>query len=144
VADTTGEKLRRAVTARARGLCEYCRSPEHFTPARYSLEHIHPRRQRADQLGKPSPGVPRLQRLQRRQNYGPRPGNQPPAPLFHCRQHRWQDHFAWSADSLEVVGLTPIGRATIALLRLNRLGLRNLRYALTAIQRHPPMDEAEN
>jgi hypothetical protein len=29
------------------------------------------------------------------------------------RRHRWRDHCAWSADFLQVVGRTLIGRATM-------------------------------
>lgn len=39
--------------------------------------------------------------------------------LFHPRQDRWREHFAWSADGATLRGLTPSSRATIELLRLN-------------------------
>ena len=60
------------------------------------------------------------------------------APLFHPREHRWDEHFAWSEDFTMMVGLTEIGRATISALQLNRPGLVNLRRALYAIAEHPP------
>jgi 5-methylcytosine-specific restriction endonuclease McrA len=59
-------------------------------------------------------------------------------PLYHPRQHRWQEHFAWSADYELVVGLTPTGRATVEALHLNREGVVNLRRALYAFGKHPP------
>jgi hypothetical protein len=37
--------------------------------------------------------------------------------LFHPRRDDWGEHFAWQAAVL--VGRTPIGRATIAVLRIN-------------------------
>src|ERR1051326_8965524 len=37
-------------------------------------------------------------------------------------------------------GLTPIGRATIAALDLNRIGLVNLRRVLPSFGEHPPAD----
>ena len=40
--------------------------------------------------------------------------------LFNPRQERWEAHFAWVDDGLEIVGTTPIGRATVTRLRLNR------------------------
>ena len=40
-------------------------------------------------------------------------------PLFNPRTQRWGDHFAWSPDGLRIIGRTAIGRATIALLRLD-------------------------
>ena len=40
-------------------------------------------------------------------------------PLFHPRNQRWFEHFAWSSDGLRVKGLTPVGRATVAALHLD-------------------------
>lgn len=59
-------------------------------------------------------------------------------PLFNPRMERWTDHFPWTEDFTEIVGLTPAGRATIARLKLNRPALRNLPGALVSIGRHPP------
>jgi hypothetical protein len=39
--------------------------------------------------------------------------------LFNPRRQRWNEHFVWSPDGLRVIGLTPTGRATVALLRLD-------------------------
>lgn len=63
------------------------------------------------------------------------------APLFHPRQHRWQDHFIWSTDSLSVVGITPSGRATVEALRLNRIGVVNLRRIMLPGGLHPPQED---
>lgn len=62
--------------------------------------------------------------------------------LFNPRKDRWPEHFAWSDDRTRVVGLTPAGRATVHLLRLNREGLLNLRRALTHIGQHPPQEHS--
>src|SRR5579871_1639795 len=40
--------------------------------------------------------------------------------LFHPRAQRWNEHVQWGADGLYIIGLTPIGRATIDALQLNR------------------------
>ena len=56
---------------------------------------------------------------------------------FNPRQQRWQEHFAWSDNHLRIIGLTPIGRATLRLLHLNRNSLLHLRKALIAINAHP-------
>lgn len=60
------------------------------------------------------------------------------APLFHPRKDRWSDHFCWSVDLVEVVGLTPVGRATISRLGLNREPLVNLRRRMVKTGEHPP------
>jgi hypothetical protein len=39
--------------------------------------------------------------------------------LFHPRLQRWFEHFRWSEDGLRIVGLTPVGRATVIALHLD-------------------------
>ena len=62
-------------------------------------------------------------------------------PLFNPRRHMWSEHFIWSTDGLYIIGLTPIGRATLATLGLNRERVINIRAADVAIGRHPPSDD---
>jgi len=57
--------------------------------------------------------------------------------LFNPRQHMWSDHFIWSADGL-IIGVSPIGRAAITALELNRERAVNIRAADVAVSRHPP------
>jgi len=38
-------------------------------------------------------------------------------PLFNPRRHKWSHHFRWGGARL--LGRTPVGRATIATLRMN-------------------------
>jgi hypothetical protein len=59
-------------------------------------------------------------------------------PLYHPRRDRWDAHFAWSDDFTLMIGLTPIGRATVETLQLNRDGVVNLRHLLYTIGQHPP------
>jgi len=39
--------------------------------------------------------------------------------LFNPRRQSWAEHFTWSEDGTEIVGLTPCGRATVVALKLN-------------------------
>ena len=39
--------------------------------------------------------------------------------LFHPREDRWEDHFQVAPESGEMVGRTPVGRATVVRLGLN-------------------------
>ncbi len=64
-------------------------------------------------------------------------------PLYRPRRDRWSDHFTWSDDSLTLVPLTAIERATVDRLQLNRPGAINVRRALIALgEEHPPPDAA--
>jgi hypothetical protein len=60
------------------------------------------------------------------------------AALFNPRQQSWAEHFAWSKDSILVVGITPTGRATVAALHLNRPLLVKARRRWVAAGWHPP------
>ena len=61
------------------------------------------------------------------------------ARLYHPRQDVWADHFQWRDDDLQIIGITPIGRATIELLKLNRVNAVNLRKLLKMADLHPPI-----
>ncbi|HID50453.1 MAG TPA: hypothetical protein EYP41_00240 [Anaerolineae bacterium] len=59
-------------------------------------------------------------------------------PLFDPRRDLWIDYFVWTEDFSLIIGLTPIGRATIEVLKLNRPSVVNLRRVLQAVRKHPP------
>jgi hypothetical protein len=58
--------------------------------------------------------------------------------LFNPRLQQWAEHFSWSADGLLVIPQTAIGRATAALLELNRERIIQIRRADVDVKRHPP------
>ena len=57
-------------------------------------------------------------------------------PLFHPRRDAWSEHFEWNGAVL--VGLTPIGRATVELLAVNHPDYVLLREALIIEGTFPP------
>ncbi|MFZ1756009.1 MAG: HNH endonuclease signature motif containing protein [Caldilineaceae bacterium] len=59
-------------------------------------------------------------------------------PLFNPRTQRWQEHFAWSADATQIIGLSPIGRATVVALRLNNDDIVSARQLWVSVGWHPP------
>lgn len=58
--------------------------------------------------------------------------------LFHPRQQRWADHFAWRGET--VAGRTPTGRATVEALRLNNGWLVQARRLWRLVGLHPPLE----
>ncbi len=126
---------------RAGECCEYCRSQARFSPDPFSVEHILP-----SSAGGGDESVNLALSCQGCNNRkyvsvdAVDPVSGETVPLYHPRQERWHDHFAWNEDTSLVMGLTPTGRATIAKLQLNREGVVNLRWALHKIGRHPPPD----
>jgi hypothetical protein len=39
--------------------------------------------------------------------------------LFNPRNQLWTEHFQWNLEGTHIVGISPVGRATVAALRLN-------------------------
>jgi len=138
MAEPITEALRQLVTARAQGRYEYCQSPEAYATERFSIEHIQPRTLQGltvpANLALACQGCNGYKSVQ---TTCVDPDTGETVALFHPRQHVWWEHFSWSTDGLRIVGLTPTGRATVALLRINRQPLMNLRLALMAIEAHP-------
>jgi hypothetical protein len=60
------------------------------------------------------------------------------ASLFHPRRQKWNEHFIWTADCTQIVGISATGRATVGRLRLNRPALMKLRRILARAGEHPP------
>jgi hypothetical protein len=58
--------------------------------------------------------------------------------LFNPRQQKWVEHFAWTSEGDRIMGRTPIGRATVIALRLNRPSLVGARRAWVSVGWHPP------
>lgn len=113
------DDLRRLVRERAGGRCEYCRLPDWLPPVEpFHLEHIIARQHGgltvADNLAW---ACHRCNRHKGTNLTGVDPDTTAIVRLFHPRNDRWEDHFA--ADGIRLRGLTPCGRATVWLLRMN-------------------------
>ena len=120
----------RRVRSRAAHACEYCDLPQEADPFfRFQIEHIIPK-----QHG----GVDDLSNLALAcQHYnlhkGPNlagidPDTGQMVPLFNPRMQRWEEHFDLHGGW--IVGLTPVGRATIRVLAMNVDEQRELREEL--------------
>jgi len=59
-------------------------------------------------------------------------------PLFNPRTQVWREHFAWSEDGVQIIGLNAIGRATVVALRLNDTRLVAIRRRWMEVGWHPP------
>ena len=60
--------------------------------------------------------------------------------LFNPRHQVWLEHFRWNDASDRIVGLTPVGRATVVALSVNRPSLVIARQLWVAVGWHPPND----
>jgi hypothetical protein len=126
------------VSRRAHGICEYCRSPESYTPDTFEMEHIVPLvSDGSNEFTNLAFSCGGCNGRKGVKMTGLDPLTLQTVALFHPRQDRWRVHFHWNADATLLEGITPTGRATIAALQLNRLGCVNLRIALIALGMHP-------
>lgn len=57
---------------------------------------------------------------------------------FHPYLQVWFEHFSWQDKGLQIVGLTPTGRATVEALKLNRVLLVDARRWWIEAGWHPP------
>ena len=133
------KKTKKAVFERARYVCEYCLALVAYTPQPFSAEHIIPiSRNGTDELDNLACACGGCNGCKYNKIEASDPYDNKIVPLYHPRQMKWVDHFTWSPDFLQIVGITAIGRATIVSLDLNRSGLVNYRRALSKLGVHPP------
>ena len=120
---------RALVAERANDCCEYCFSQLRFSPDPFSVEHVLPQSgggsDLPDNLALACQGC-NAHKYTATEATDPASGER--APLYHPRLDTWGDHFV----------LNPTGRATAAKLKLNRLGVVNLRRVLAGLGEHPP------
>jgi hypothetical protein len=118
--------LEELVWKRAGDRCEYCQVPQACDRLPFEIDHIIPIKHR---------GPTRASNLclacfACNHYKGPNvsgvdPRTKKVVPLFHPRRHKWHRHFRW--DGPVLIGLTPSGRGTVAVLEINldyRVGFR--------------------
>ena len=114
--------IRQHIAATAKHHCEYCRCPESFATQIFTVEHIKPRQKGGDNtLENLAWACAGCNALKHTKVEGKDPQTAQKVSLFNPRKQSWEEHFAWSDDFTEVVGKTACGRATIEVLRLNKV-----------------------
>lgn len=145
---TISKTIRQQVRERANGLCEYCHSPERICTTRFTIDHILPRSLNgSDRLDNLAFACRRCN--ERRYNFiaGFDRVSQTVVPLFNPRQQQWSEHFIWAVDGREILGTTPIGRATCDRLDLNDTrypeeeSIRSSRELWASVGLHPPTND---
>jgi HNH endonuclease len=136
--------IRLRIRQRANFLCEYCHSSEEASTSLFTLDHLIPQSLGGND-SEDNLALACHRCNGRRYNFtdGIDPDTQTSVALFNPRTNLWSDHFIWSADGQNILGITPIGRAT-----LNRLDLNDDFHDDGSIQRarrlwirggwHPP------
>jgi 5-methylcytosine-specific restriction endonuclease McrA len=119
-------RLRQWVRERAGGRCEYCGLPEEREPLPFHVEHIVARQHG----GRDAEANLALACHHCNLHKGPNLAGLDPQTgeltrLFHPRLDDWNERFTRRAG--EITGSSPVGRTTIALLRMNEDGRVQLR-----------------
>lgn len=109
---------RKLVEDRAGRRCEYCLMPMSGDVQPFQLDHIRAQKH----AGVSSPANLAWSCLPCNSYKGPNVAGYDPEsdtlhPLFNPRVQTWSEHFRW--DGPKLLGLTPIGRTTIEVLRIN-------------------------
>lgn len=68
------------------------------------------------------------------------PLSRQPTKLFNPRIQRWQEHFRWSEEGTQIIGLTACGRATVDALKLNNPEITITRRLWVSVGWWPPLD----
>jgi hypothetical protein len=129
---------RALVRSRAGEHCEYCRLHEADLPLfPFHIEHILPKKHGGTDDPRSLAWSCHHSNLAKSSNLSGRDAvTGRIVVLFNPRRQRWQRHFEW--DGPRLVGLTPCGRATIAVLNINAAHRIDLRELLIDARRFPP------
>jgi hypothetical protein len=134
--------LRQQIIAEFHGRCAYCHTPTAITGARLVIDHIIP---------EAKGGLTLLQNLclachacnefkGAKVNFTDVYSGEL-VPLFHPRQQIWREPFSWSEEGCEIIGLTPIGWATIIALNMNYVEIVEARRRWVVVGWHPPLED---
>jgi hypothetical protein len=136
------EEIDQRVRAAAQNRCGYCRSPQHLVMARLEIEHIIPLAHGgSNDEANLWLACPLCNRYKGDKTSGIDPSTGLETPLFNPRTQQWHDHFHWSPDGLQIIGLTAKGRATVYLLHLSDDPTAlEVRSYWVAAGWHPPED----
>ena len=123
------DAIRQLVVRRANNRCEYCHLPQSGHDERFSIDHIIALKHG----GKTTLENVALSCLRCNLHKGTNLSGIDPVSsaivnLFHPRSNNWREHFSLIGPML--TGLTPAGRATIEVLKMNASERVRLRQAL--------------
>ncbi len=134
--------LRQRLAEAARHRCGYCLTQERISGIPLTIEHLIPKARggRDDEanlwlscrLCNEAKGV-------LTEAIDPQTGER--VPLFNPRLQVWDDHFTWSGNGTQIIGQTPVGRATVTALSLNSEFRVRTRAIWVEVGWHPPTDD---
>lgn len=113
--------MRRMVSHRAKGCCEYCLIPEAFALSSHQVDHIIAEKHSGETIESNlalSCSICNKYKGSDIASIDPETGEV--VRLYNPRKDRWQEHFQLLYDSGTIHPLTAIARVTVRLLQVNR------------------------
>lgn len=138
-ASSISPQLRASVAEEAGNRCGYCLTRQEYVPWPLEIEHINPiARGGGNERENLWLACRSCNSYKGAQVEGIDPFSGDRVSLFNPRQQQWREHFAWNERGDLIIGLTPIGRATIFTLQMNNLVAVTVRRNWIAAGWHPP------
>jgi hypothetical protein len=134
-------ELRRRIEEDAGRRCGYCRSSAQIMGVPLEVEHIVP-----VSLGGNTErenlwlACHRCNKFKSNRTTYPDPETGEPVQIFDPRRQTWHDHFRWSRDGTQILGLTGTGRATVYALQMNNIYIVESRRFWVVAGWHPPLE----
>lgn len=134
--------LDRRVRLAAGNRCGYCLSPQHLVMARLEIEHLIPvARGGSNDESNLWLACPLCNNHKSDKIEAVDPETGAMVPLFNPRTQPWAEHFRWSEAGIQVIGLTPVERATVVALHLdNDPDALEVRSYWVEADWHPPSE----
>ena len=132
-------ELQRQIRDRFFNTCAYCHTAEALTVTTFEFEHVIPRSAGGQTVFENlCLACPSCNRYKATRQVAVDPITGESVSLFHPHRQQWEEHFSWSEDGTEIIGLTPVGRATVLTLKMNRPQLTRVRRMWVTMGEHPP------
>jgi len=136
---TLSSHIRQAVFERAGHRCEYCQTARRLIGMPLVVDHIIPRsRDGTDEVENLCAACYRCNEYKGARLHALDPHSKTLAPIYNPRTQNWSEHFQWGDGGIHIIGLTPIGRATVTTLRLNNEHVVESRLLWVMYGWHPP------
>ncbi|GIK65504.1 MAG: HNH endonuclease [Chloroflexota bacterium] len=141
MSDLSWAEIVRLVHQRADFCCEYCQTSQEIIGQAMHVEHIDPNG--PDHPDNLCLSCATCNLSKARATIGRDPESGDAFPLFNPRVQVWSEHFVWIQGGQRLMGLTPIGRATIERLKINMDRVVNARAYWIKAGGHPPKLKSE-
>jgi hypothetical protein len=133
------QKLKEKIRQAANNRCGYCLSHQRYTMSKLEIEHIFPQSEGGsddEQNLWLACGLCNGYKSDQTEAFDEQ--TQTTVPLFNPRTQIWSEHFDWSLDGIEIIGLTAIGRVTVKALQMNNEIAVEVRRNWIIAGWHPP------